>query len=224
MIHHAHEQGSPEWLQARKGCITGSRFKDAREKLAKGGHSKACLQYAMDTARERCGGTVPPKFQNAAMRTGTEQEPLARMHYEAQTGNLVQEVGFITTDDGLFGLSPDGLIGTDGVLEVKTMVSSDTLFTAVADGDISAYIDQCNGYLWLLGRQWVDLCLWAPDLESLGLHCTIRRIHRDEAAIEALESDLLAFAKLVKEYEAKLKARAAANLPQFADLVTKVAA
>lgn len=224
MIHHTHEQGSPEWLQARKGCITGSRFKDAREKLAKGGHSKACLQYAMDTARERCGGTVPPKFQNAAMRTGTEQEPLARMHYEAMTGNLVQEVGFITTDDGLFGLSPDGLIGDDGVLEVKTMVSSDTLFTAVADGDISAYIDQCNGYLWLLGRQWVDLCLWAPDLESLGLHCTIRRIHRDEAAIEALESDLMAFAKLVKEYEAKLKARAAANLPQFADLVAKVAA
>lgn len=211
MIHHAHEQGSPEWLQARKGCITGSRFKDAREKLAKGGRSKACLQYAMDVARERCGGTVQAKFQNAAMKMGTEQEPLARMHYEAQTGNLVQEVGFITTDDGLFGLSPDGLIGDDGVLEVKTMVSSDTLFTAVADGDISAYIDQCLGYLWLLGRQWVDLVLWAPDLESLGLHCTIIRIDRDEAAIEALETDLLDFAKLVKGYEDKLRAKVSAN-------------
>lgn len=219
MIHHTHEQGSPEWLQARKGCITGSRFKDARDKLAKGGASKAQLQYAMDVARERCGGTVQAKFQNAAMKMGTEQEPLARMHYEAMTGNLVQEVGFITTDDGLFGLSPDGLIGDDGVLEVKTMVSSDTLFTAVADGDISAYIDQCLGYLWLLGRQWVDLVLWAPDLESLGLHCTIIRITRDEAAIEALEADLLDFAKLVKEYEAKLKARAAANMPQLHDLL-----
>ncbi len=208
MIHHNHAQGSPEWLAARKGCITGSRFKDAREKLAKGGPSKAQLQYAMDTARERVGGTVPPKFANAAMRTGTEQEPHARMHYEAITGNLVQEVGFITTDDGLFGLSPDGLIGDDGVLEVKTMVSSDTLFTAVADGDLSAYIDQCNGYLWLLGRQWVDLVLWAPDLESIGLQMTIHRITRDEAAIELLEADLLAFAGRVDGYEAALRSAA----------------
>ena len=208
MIHHNHAQGSPEWLAARKGCITGSRFKDAREKLAKGGPSKAQLQYAMDTARERVGGTVPPKFANAAMRTGTEQEPHARMHYEAITGNLVQEVGFITTDDGLFGLSPDGLIGDDGVLEVKTMVSSDTLFTAVADGDLSSYIDQCNGYLWLLGRQWVDLCLWCPDLESIGLQMTIHRITRDEAAIESLEADLLAFAGRVDGYEAALRSAA----------------
>ena len=208
MIHHNHAQGSPEWLAARKGCITGSRFKDAREKLAKGGPSKAQLQYAMDTARERVGGTVPPKFANAAMRTGTEQEPHARMHYEAITGNLVQEVGFITTDDGLFGLSPDGLIGDDGVLEVKTMVSSDTLFTAVADGDLSSYIDQCNGYLWLLGRQWVDLVLWAPDLEAIGLAMTIHRITRDEAAIESLEADLLAFSGRVDGYEAALRSAA----------------
>lgn len=208
MIHHNHAQGSPEWLAARKGCITGSRFKDAREKLAKGGPSKAQLQYAMDTARERVGGTVPPKFANAAMRTGTEQEPHARMHYEAITGNLVQEVGFITTDDGLFGLSSDGLIGDDGVLEVKTMVSSDTLFTAVADGDLSAYIDQCNGYLWLLGRQWVDLVLWAPDLEAIGLAMTIHRITRDEAAIESLEADLLAFAGRVDGYEEALRSAA----------------
>jgi hypothetical protein len=231
MIHHDYEQGSPEWLAVRKGCITGSRFKDARDRLAdkpektdkktgevtpaqRGAPSAKQLGYAMDTARERIGGTVPPTYQNAAMRTGQEQEPHARMHYEAMTGNLVQEVGFITTDDGLFGLSPDGLIDDDGVLEVKTMVSSDTLFTAVADGDISAYIDQCNGYLWLLGRQWVDLVLWAPDLESIGLHMTIHRITRDEAAIEALEADLIAFAMLVRSYENKIRAKVAQPIPQ----------
>lgn len=208
MIHHDYEQGSPEWLAVRKGCITGSRFKDARGKLAKGGPSNGQLQYAMDTARERVGGTVPPKYQNAAMKEGQVQEPHARMAYEALTGNLVREVGFITTDDGLFGLSPDGLIDDDGVLEVKTMVSSDTLFTAVADGDISAYADQCNGYLWLLGRQWVDLVLWAPDLESIGLSMTIHRIHRDESAIEALEADLVAFAKRVQGYELALRSAA----------------
>lgn len=206
MIEHDHEQGSEEWLAARKGCITGSRFKDCRDKLKSGQPSKAALGYAMDTARERLGGSAPAKFQNVAMRTGTEQEPLARAAYERKTGNLVHEVGFFTTEDGLFGLSPDGLIDDDGVLEIKTMVSSDTLFTAVADGDISAYMDQCLGYLWLLGRKWVDLVLWAPDLNYMR----IIRINRDENAIEALEADLLEFSRLVKKYEADL-ASALAN-------------
>lgn len=207
MIEHDYEQGSEQWLAVRKGCITGSRFKDCRDKLKDGKPSKACIGYAMDTARERSGGKAPGKFQNAAMRTGTEQEPLARLAYERRTGNLVQEVGFFTTEDGLFGLSPDGLIDDVGVLEIKTMVSSDTLFTAVAEGDVSGYIDQCLGYLWLLGRQWVDLVLWVPDLE----HMVIKRITRDEDAIEELESDLMAFARLVAEYEEKLRAALAAN-------------
>ena len=73
----------------------------------------------------------------------------------------------------------------DGIIEIKTLVSSDTLFTALVDGDHSAYIDQINGALWLLGRKWCDLILWAPDLPSGRL--TIVRINRDENAIQALE-------------------------------------
>lgn len=211
MIHHDYEQGSEAWLSARKGVITGSRFKDCRDKLKGGQPSKACIAYAMDTARERVGGNSPAKFQNAAMRMGSEQEDFARRAYEQRTGYLVEEVGFFTDDDRLFGLSPDGLIGDDGVLEIKTMVSSDTLFTAVADGDISAYADQCNGYLWMLGRKWVDLVLWAPDLNYMG---TIH-IKRDENAIEALETDLLAFSKLAQQYETKLRSALSANIDQL---------
>ena len=111
----------------------------------------------------------------------------------------------------MFGLSPDGLIDDDGVLEIKTMVSSNTLFTAVADGDISEYIDQCNGYLWLLGRQWVDLVLWAPDMGQIGLQMVIRRIERNEDEIEKLESDLMVFSLTVRENESKLRKAAAAN-------------
>lgn len=202
IIHHQHEQGSEAWLDSRRGCITGSNFRTAREKLKTGKPSKEAMDYARDLARERLGGKAPAKFQNAAMRTGTEQEPVARFAYEKRTGNLVEEVGFFATEDGLFGLSPDGLIDDDGVLEIKTMVSSDTLFTAVADGDLSAYMDQCLGYLWLLGRQWVDLVLWCPDLN----HMVIKRITRDEDAIEALEADLMAFARLVTQYENTLRA------------------
>lgn len=201
MIHHQHEQGSPEWLAARRGVVTGSRFKDCRAKLKNGQPSNACLAYAYDVARERCGGMAPAKFQNAAMRIGVEQEAHAVRLYEVRTGYLTEEVGFFTTEDRMFGLSPDRLVDDDGVLEVKTLVSSDTLFTVLAAGDVSEYMDQCLGYLWLLGRQWVDLVLWAPDLQ----HMTVKRITRDENAIEALEADLIAFARLVAENEAALR-------------------
>ena len=238
MIYHDAPQGSDAWLESRKGLITGSRFKDARDRLAdkaekpakidkktgeiltpavpaqRGGPSSKMTAYAHDLARERCGGKAPGAFVTGAMKFGTEQEPLARLAYEALSGYLVEEVGFIT--DGVFGLSPDGLIDDDGVLEIKTMVSSDTLFTAVADGDISAYVDQCNGYLWMLGRQWVDLVLWAPDLDAIGLQMTVRRIYRDEAVILALEADLLAFAAVVQENETKLRSAAPANIDQHA--------
>lgn len=204
-VHPLMEQGSPEWLEARKGRITGSRFKDARDRTAKGLPSAKCSLYAKDVARERCGGKAGDKFQNAAMRFGTEQEPLARQAYERETGNVVFEVGFITDAEGYFGLSPDGLVDEDGVVEIKTMVSSDTLFTAMVDGDISEYIDQITGYLWMLDRQWVDLVLWAPDLAELGLAMKIIRIERDENAIAALEKDLLAFMGMVRENESKLR-------------------
>jgi exodeoxyribonuclease (lambda-induced) len=204
-------QGTEEWHEARRGRITGSRFKDARDRLKNGQPSGKCTLYALDVARERCGGKAADKYQNAAMRFGTEQEPEARAAYEAISGNVVYEVGFAVDEEGYFGLSPDGLVGDDGVLEIKTMVSSDTLFKAMVDGDISEYIDQINGYLWLLGRKWVDLVLWAPDLAPLGMQMKVIRVERDEDAIEALETDLLAFLSLVKDNEARLRAEAIAH-------------
>lgn len=204
MIYYADPQGSPEWLESRKGVITGSRFKDCRARLKSGAPDKKCIGYAQDTARQRVGGAVQEVYVNSAMRFGSEQEAFARMAYEERTGYLVEEVGFMTTDDRMFGVSLDGAIDDDGILEVKTLVSSDTLFTALG-GDISAYIDQCIGALWLTGRKWVDLVLWAPDLRSIGAHLTIIRINRDEEAIQALEDDLMTFADMVNEYEALLR-------------------
>lgn len=215
MIYSNHPQGTPEWLETRRGVITASRFRDAREKLKDGRPSKAAIQYAMDTARERLGGRAPQKFVNAAMREGTEQEPLARLAYEARTGRLVEEIGFAMTEDRLFGVSVDGLVGDDGIVEIKTMVSSDTLFTALG-GDISAYMDQCIGAMWLLHRQWVDLVLWAPDLKCIGRHLTIHRIDRDDDAIESLESDLIDFNRLVTQYMLALKPAQTLNTPTIA--------
>jgi len=203
MIVSNYPQGTDEWLSARRGVITGSRAKDARSKLKGGGMSDKAVLYAMDTARERLGGLAEQPYVNAAMRMGQEQEPVARAAYEVTTGKMVEEAGFITTDDGIYGCSVDGLIGDDGVWECKTIVSSKTLFTAVVDRDIGDYVDQINFSLWLLGRLWCDLVLWAPDLRR---PMTIIRVERNDNAIELLEADLVAFEKVVSGFEAKLAA------------------
>lgn len=208
MITYNDPQGSDEWLAARRGVITGSRFKETRDRLKNGDLSSSAKLYAMDVARERFGGLAASTFQNAAMKTGIEQEPFARQAYEAKTGNFVDEAGFITTDDGKFGVSVDGLVDHDGIIEIKTMVSSATLFKSVVHCDISEYIDQINGALWLLGRKWCDLILWAPDLPVGKL--TIRRIERDEAAIEKLEADLVSFERIVTQLEEDLRVKVAA--------------
>jgi predicted phage-related endonuclease len=209
MIVYTDPQGSPEWHEARRGVITASCFKTCRErKKTTGDLMAAGLLYAMDTARERLGGKAQETYQNAAMRFGTEQEPIARAQYEAETGSLVYGAGFMCTDDRKFGCSVDGLVGDDGMVEIKTMVSSERLFTAAVDGDVSEYIDQINGCLWVTGRKWCDLITWAPDMPP-GLQMTVRRIVRDDDAIEALEADLIAFEKLVSQYEAKLAKRVA---------------
>lgn len=205
-------QGSDEWLHARVGKITASRYKDARDRLkpakgeTRGKPSAKCIGYAAQVAVERIAGRPIDKvFQNWQMREGQEQEPHARNAYDVETGNVVQEIGSIVTDDDLFLYSPDGLIGDDGLLEIKTLLSGDVILRVIGDGDLSEYMDQCMGGLWITGRKWIDLVLWAPALDPIGRALTIHRIERDEDAIEALESDLIEFAVMVQEAERKLR-------------------
>jgi hypothetical protein len=206
------EQGSSDWLQLRVGRITASRFKDARDRNKPGkgetiGKPAAkCISYAAQVAVERIAGrSVDKVFQNWQMKEGQEQEPHARNAYDVETGHVVQEVGAIGTEDDLFLYSPDGLIGTDGLLEIKTLLSPEVIVRVVGGGDLSDYMDQCLGGLWLTGRQWIDLVLWAPALAPIGRQLTIKRITRDEEQIEALETDLLAFARMVTDAESKLR-------------------
>lgn len=205
LIEYTDPQGSDAWLESRRGVITGSRFALARERLKTGKPSAAATRYAMDTARERCGGLTLPAAQNLAMRIGSEQEDAARDAYEVETGQMVTQCGFFCTEDREFGVSPDGLVGDDGLIEIKTMVSSETLFRCVVDGISADYIDQINGELWLLNRKWCDLVLWAPDLERIGRALTVRRIHRHEEAIDELVRDLMDFSRIVNDYTAALR-------------------
>lgn len=218
-----HPQGSEGWLLSRVGKITASRCKDARDrnKPAKGETigkpSAKCLAYAAQVAVERIAARpIDKMFESWQMREGSEQEPLARQAYDLETGNIVQEVGAIATDDEVFLYSPDGLIGTDGLLEIKTLLSAERILRIVGEGDLSDFMDQCLMGLWLTGRKWIDLVLWAPAMEPIGRQLTVHHITRNEDAIEALEADLLAFARLVNQDESILRGAANADLLKVA--------
>ncbi len=214
------EQGSEEWLHLRAGKMTASRCKDAKdykqltkaqekEGRTRGDPSAKLLGYAAQVAVERIAGRpIDQGFESWQMREGHVQEPACRIAYELRTGETVVETGAIATDDELFLYSPDGLVGDDGLIEIKTLLSADRICNIVGEGDISDFIDQCNFGLWLTGRQWIDLCIWVPALAEIGLDLTVHRIHREEDVIEAMERDLVDFANMVTELERKLIKRA----------------
>lgn len=214
MIVHRVDQGTQEWHVARAGCITASNFKLARQRLKtgpnKGDFTEATKDYAFRVAIERIAGSpLEEGFETWQMRRGHDLEPMARMEHEIETGVVVEQVGFVTTDDRLFGASADGFIGVDGGAEYKCFVAPEKLRSILLTGDTSEVIDQCDGGMWITGRLWWDFCLYCPALKPIERALTIHRIQRDDDRIESLEKDLMAFAALVSEFEQKLRQKAA---------------
>lgn len=199
-------QGTPEWLAERVAKPTGSMFYVARKRLKtganKGDYTAEAKQYAFRLACERISGVALDEdgFENYAMRRGHELEPEARLLHEEAEGILVQQVGFITDDDGYFGVSVDGLIGNDGISEYKCFIAPAKLMPILIDGDLSEVMDQIQGGLWITGRQWAHFVLYCPTLEPVGKHLTIIRVERDEEYIADLEADMWKFKRLVDHY------------------------
>lgn len=170
--------------------------------------SEASTTLAIATAIERISGKpYGDTFETFAMRRGAEQEAFARMRYEARFETFVEEAGLALTDDGKFGYSTDGFVGDDGCIEIKVPLNTLKILRIIETGDISEYIHQIQGGLWLTGRKWCDFVLGVPDLAVLnnGNDLFVKRVHRDEDFIEALEADLLEFDARVTEYEFKLR-------------------
>jgi len=211
MIVHTYPQGSEDWLRARAGKVTASMFKDARSRLKKTGEpTEAALNYAFKVAVEAISGIpMDEGFQTWQMRRGNELEPEARDLYAIRTGNTVDLCSFITTDCESYGASADGLIGEDGGLEIKCLVSPERIRNAILNYDISEWIDQVQGGMWITGRKWWDFVIYCPALSGVGRELTIWHIERDEDYIAQLESDLGAFTGIVNSFIDKLSLKAA---------------
>lgn len=197
-------QGSPEWLAARCGRATASRFADVLATI-KTGEAAARRNYKAQLVCERLTGIVAESFTNAAMQWGTETEPLARAAYEEQTGNLVEQVAFITHSELMAGASPDGLIDLDGGLEIKcpnTATHIDTLLKGMP----ADHMPQIQGCMWITGRKWWDFVSYDPRLpERLQTH--IQRITRDDAYITNLAAEVTVFLTEVDNLIVKLNER-----------------
>jgi hypothetical protein len=172
--------------------------------------SEAAMNYAFSLAVERIAGEpLDGGFETWQMKRGHELEPMARMEHEIQTGLMVQRAGFVTTDDGCFGASADGLIGEDGGSEYKCFLAPEKLRSFHIDNDASEIMDQVQGCMWITGRKFWHVGMYCPALESVGRQLWWKEFQRDDNYIEALEDDLWQFKLLVDQYEAKLREKAA---------------
>lgn len=198
-------QGSTEWLEIRAGRFTGSRFADLMAKT-KSGPSTSRINIITTIALERLTGTPEETYQNDAMRRGTELEPFARGAYEAQTGELVTQVAFVVHPSlDYAGVSPDGLVGDDGMLEIKCPEKQARHLAALRNGaHAEEYRWQIQGQLWVTGRKWCDAVSFDPRFPA-GLQLAITRVERDDIAIKSLEQDCIAAEIEVADVVAELQ-------------------
>lgn len=195
-------QGSPEWFAERVGKVTASRVADVVARTKSGwGASRA--NYMAELIAERLTGAKSEGFVNAAMQHGIDTEPQARDAYSFYAGVDVEQVGFIAHPTiEMSGASPDGLVGNDGLVEIKcpnTATHIDTLL----DGKVpERYVLQMQWQMACTGRKWCDFVSFDPRMpESMRLF--IKRVERDEKLIASLEKDVELF---LREVETKVAA------------------
>jgi putative phage-type endonuclease len=185
-------QGSPEWHEVRCGRFTGSRFGDLMA-ATRSGPAASRKNLLATLALERLTGQTVETYQNDAMRRGSELEAEARERYAFQHDVAVRQVAFVVHPTLDFvGVSPDGLVGAVGLLEIKCPASMPKHLDALRSGSHAAeYRWQVQGQLWVTGRQWCDVVSYDPRFpEELQVACV--RVARDEAAIAELEAAVVA--------------------------------
>jgi len=170
MIIHDIEQRSPEWHQLRAGMPTASMF--SKLVTSKGDPSKSLPDYALTLAGAVYAGKELDAWEgNQWTERGTELEDAARTLYEFSKDVEVHQVGFITDDDKLYGCSPDGLVGDDGMVEFKCLKAENHIKTIInyqKNGKCPvAYIQQVQGQMMIAERDWCDLVFYHPELPLL---------------------------------------------------------
>src|SRR3990167_1067306 len=176
------EQGSDLWRETRAGLIPASEFSQV---LAKG-QGKTRRTLLLKKAGERITGNPSESYSNEHMERGKEQEATASELYITHTGTEVVECGFMK--GGMVGYSPDGLVGENGLVEIKSRLAHIQADTLLSNSVPSENIAQIQGGLWISKRKWLDYVSYTP-----GMPLFIKRVFPDLAYIEALVKELATF-------------------------------
>ena len=194
MIIHNFEQNTPEWLAARSGKFTASMFGDLFASKTTQAYENAIYRVAF----ERVTGEQAPTYSNVYMERGHELEPVAREAYELSEFKLVDQVGFCELNEWV-GCSPDGFVGTDGLIEIKCPAYN-TFIRYINAGTLpSTYFYQIHGQMYVTGRQWVDFVAFHPPFKPF-----ILRVERDEKVCVEIEKALTEAIEKAKKVIEKL--------------------
>jgi hypothetical protein len=195
------EQGTNQWFQVRMGIPTVSMFKSIMAKgRAKGSYGAARRTYMLQLLAERISGRVTPHWTNEHTARGHEDEPKARYSYGFESGNKVEQVGFVMDDELGAGFSPDGLVGTDGIIEIKSKLGHLHLAVMLDDCVPKDHIHQCQGGLLVTGRKWCDFVSYSD-----GLPLYVKRVERDEEMIGEMRQSIMDFNTELTVLESKIR-------------------
>lgn len=186
------EQGSPEWFAERCGKVTASRVADVMAKT-KTGYSTSRNNYAAELICERLTGVTADRYSNAAMQWGTDNESSAKAAYMFMSDATIEDVGFVSHGSIVdFGASPDGLIETDGMIEIKCPNTATHIETLMGSSVEGRYITQMQSQMACTGRQWCDYVSFDPRM-PVDMQLFIKRITRDDTHIAEIEKEVSAF-------------------------------
>jgi putative phage-type endonuclease len=194
------EQGTDAWHDARRGIVTASvvgRLINPTLKVADNDYSRGITAALI---AERIAGWTEPSYTNADMWRGVECEPIARGAYTQHYAPAV-ECGFLRRDEPTWslGYSPDGLVGDDGLIEIKAPRAKGHVATILADNVPAQYMAQCQAGLLVTGRKWLDFVSFCG-----GLPLYVKRIEPDprwlEVIVAAVEKFETTAAEMVAAY------------------------
>lgn len=199
---HDFNQRTPEWYAVKCGKIGASSMSNVLAQGRGNSESKTRKNYMLTLLAERLSGIPQETYTNGAMQWGIDNEDFARNTYELETGNTVTQVGFVEFNEFL-GCSPDGLVGEDGLVEIKCPNTS-THLQYILDGVMpSEYINQVQTQLLVTGRSWCDFVSFDPRVPCRSFW-TIR-VNRDAKKINEIEDGVALFVAELLELERKIK-------------------
>lgn len=197
-------QGTDNWFAARLGKATASKIGDILSK-GKDGESITRRNYRMMLVCERLTGLKAEGYTSTHMERGTALEPLARASYEVFKNVMVDEVGFIPHPViEMSGASPDGLVGYEGLIEIKCPTAGNHIETILSGKAPTKYISQMQWQMACTSRAWCDFVSYCPEVGD-NIELFIVRVVRDDEYIAVAEKAVVAFLKEVSETYNQLK-------------------